>query len=77
MFDVSNIVYANDDRDEEKEDCKVDVIKLFGANLNFPKIKKFKKVWSETAHKCENNAAIFKQNYTLELFISFKIANSC
>ena len=31
---------------------------------------------SEPAQKCENNA-IFKQNYTLELIIAFKIAYSC
>ena len=31
---------------------------------------------SEPALKCENNA-IFKQNYTLELFISLKMAISC
>ena len=32
---------------------------------------------SEPARKCENNLAIFKQNYTLELFISLKMAISC
>ena len=37
-------------------------------NLDFPKIKKLKKVYSQ---KCENNV-IFKQNYSLKLFISFK-----
>ena len=31
---------------------------------------------SEHALKCEHNA-IFKQNYTLKLLISFKISNSC
>ena len=31
---------------------------------------------SEPAQKCEN-FAIFKQNYTLELFIAFKMAYSC
>ena len=31
---------------------------------------------SSHAQKCENNA-IFKQNYTLELIIAFKIAYSC
>ena len=36
MFDVSNIVYANDDRDEEKEDCEVYVIKLFWSKSKFP-----------------------------------------
>ena len=32
---------------------------------------------SEPALKCENNEAIFKQNYTLELFIALKMAYSC
>ena len=31
---------------------------------------------SEPALKCENNA-IFKQNYTLELFIALKMAYCC
>ena len=31
---------------------------------------------SEPAPKCENNA-IFKQNYTIELFIALKMAISC
>ena len=31
---------------------------------------------SEPALKCENNA-IFKQNYSQKLFISFKISYSC
>ena len=31
---------------------------------------------NEPAQKCENNA-IFKQNYTLELFISLKMAICC
>ena len=31
---------------------------------------------SEPSHKCDNNA-IFKQNYTQKLFISFKISYSC
>ena len=31
---------------------------------------------SEPSQKCENNA-IFKQNYTQKLFISFKISYSC
>ena len=30
----------------------------------------------ETAQKSENNA-IFKQTYTLKLFIAYKIAHSC
>ena len=32
---------------------------------------------SETTLKCENNKAIFKQNYTLKLFIALKMAYSC
>ena len=32
---------------------------------------------SEPAQKCENYEAIFKQNYTLELFVVFKTAYSC
>ena len=31
---------------------------------------------SEPAQKCYNNA-IFKQNYTLKLFVAFKMAYSC
>ena len=31
---------------------------------------------SEPAQKCKNYA-IFKQNYTIELFVPFKMANSC
>ena len=31
---------------------------------------------SEPAQKCENYA-IFRQNYTLELFVAFKMAYSC
>ena len=31
---------------------------------------------SEPAQKCENNA-IFMQNYTLELFVAFRMAYSC
>ena len=33
---------------------------------------------SETAaHKCENYECYFKQNYTLELFVAYKMAFSC
>ena len=32
---------------------------------------------SEPTLKCENNKAIFKQNYTLKLFIAIKMADSC
>ena len=31
---------------------------------------------SELALTCENNCAIFKQNYTQKMFISFKISYS-
>ena len=31
---------------------------------------------SEPAQKCEN-CGIFKQNYTLKVFVAFKTANSC
>ena len=51
---------------------------LFGANLDFPKIKKLNKgcsnVWtcSKMSKQC-----YFKQNNALELFISLKMAISC
>ena len=32
---------------------------------------------SEPAQKCENNAAIFNQNYAQKLFIAFKMAYTC
>ena len=32
---------------------------------------------SETAQKCENNCAIFKQNYTIKLLIAFKVVCYC
>ena len=54
------------------------VIKLFfGENLEFPKIKKLKKIvlMSKPALKCENNA-ICKLNYILKLFITHKMASS-
>ena len=56
----------------------VSVIKLFGGNLDFPKIKKLKKIvlMFEPALKCQDNA-IFKQNYSLNFFITFKMAYSC
>ena len=56
----------------------VDVIKHFGENLDFPKVKKLNKLvlMSEPAQKCENYA-IFKQNHTLELFIALKSAYCC
>ena len=48
------------------------------GNLYFPKRKKLNKVMiSEPAQKCENYAAILKQNYTLKQFISLKMAFSC
>ena len=31
----------------------------------------------EPTKTCENNEAIFKQNYTQKLFIAFKMAYSC
>ena len=41
----------------------INVIKLFGGNLDFPKIKKFKKslFWCMNLHN--NVKTIFKQNY--------------
>ena len=32
---------------------------------------------SEPEQKCENNCAVFKQNYTEKLLITFKLAYSC
>ena len=32
---------------------------------------------STPAQKCENNAAIFMQQYSVKLFSAFKIAYSC
>ena len=46
----------------------VDVIKLFGGNQDS---RKGFVVMPEPALKCENNVAIFKQNYSLKLFIAF------
>ena len=43
---------------------------------DFPKIKKSNKVCSERDKKWQNHA-IFKQNYALELLITFKMAYSC
>ena len=40
------------------------------------KLKKVILHLSETAQKCENDA-IFKQNFTLELYIAFNMAFSC
>ena len=47
---------------------------FFGGNLNFPKIKKWKKfiLMSKPALEWWNNA-IFKENNTLNLFVTFKI----
>ena len=55
----------------------VDVIKLFGGNLDSPKLRNRKTfvLMSEPALKCENNV-IVKQIYTLKLFIAFKMAYS-
>ena len=51
---------------------------FFWGNLDFPKLRYWIKFvpMSEPALKCENNA-IFKQNYTPKLCISFKISYSC
>ena len=51
---------------------------IFGGNLDFPKIKKWKKfvLMFKLALKCINNA-IFKQIYTLKLLVAFKMAYSC
>ena len=51
---------------------------FFGGNLDFPIIKKVKKVSSDvwTRIKCENNA-VLNQNYALKLFTTFKMAYSC
>ena len=57
----------------------VDVIKLFfGGNLEFPQIKKWKKVCYDvwTCTKMWKQCC-FKQIYTLKLFIGFKMAYSC
>ena len=57
--------------------CSLCYTTFFGGNLDFPKIKKWKKfvLMSEPALKCENNAS-FKQINTLKLFIAFKMAYS-
>ena len=58
----------------KKERPVVDVLNFFIGNLDFPKIKKLNKVFSNMWNlKCENYA-VFEQNYTLELFIALKIA---
>ena len=51
---------------------------MFGGTLDFPKIKKLKKVCSDVlaGTKMWKND-IFKQNYTLKLFIAYKMAYSC
>ena len=51
---------------------------FFGWNVDFPKIKKLKKVCYNvlTCTKMSKHS-IFKQNCTLKLFISFKISYSC
>ena len=45
----------------------VDVIKLFLEEIKIPEKGL---LWCLNQH-CENNAAIFKQNYSLKLFIAF------
>ena len=51
---------------------------FFGWNLNFPKIKKLNTVGSNVC-TCTKmwKLCYFKQNYTLELFVAFKMAYSC
>ena len=54
----------------------VDVIKLFLEEIQIsPKLRNLKKfvLMSEPEQKCENNA-VFKQNYTAKLLITFKMA---
>ena len=53
-------------------------LNFYGGNLDFPKIKKFKKVWSGvwTCTKMLKQW-YFKQNYTLKLFFAFKMAYFC
>ena len=48
---------------------RVDVIQLFWGKSRFV-------LMSDPALKCENNA-IFKQIYTVKLFIAFKMTYSC
>ena len=51
---------------------------FFGGNLDFPKAKKLNKVRSNILTLTKMwSQAIFKQSYTLELFISLKMAISC
>ena len=56
----------------------VDVIKIFWGNLDFPKIKTLNKIGSNV-WTCTKmwKLCYFKQNFTLELFVAFKTANSC
>ena len=57
----------------------VDVMKRFGGNLDFHKVNHLRNslFYCMYLKKCENNATIFKQNYTLKLFIAFKMAFTC
>ena len=52
---------------------------FFWGNVDFPKIKKLKKVcWDVwTCTKMWKHCAIFNQIYTLKLYIAFKMAYSC
>ena len=58
----------------KKERPVVDVLNFFIGNLDFPKIKKLNKVFSNMWNLNCENYAVFEQNYTLELFIALKIA---
>ena len=51
----------------------VDVIKLFLGNLDFTKIKKFKKLYSDVGMNLHKNMkkSIFNQKCSLKLFIAF------
>ena len=50
---------------------------LFGRNLDFPKIKKLKKVCSDLGTSTKTwKECYFKQTYTLKLFIAFRIGYS-
>jgi len=57
----------------------IDVIKLFLEEIWIsPKLRNWTKfvLMSEPAQKCENNA-IFKQHYTLELFLALEMVCYC
>ena len=65
--------------DFEKSGPIVDVIKLILEEISIStKLRNWIKfvLMSEPAQKCKNYV-LFKQNYTLELFVAFKMAYSC